>query len=112
MTVCTTNTIYNFSGTAGTVTENSSFTVAGINWLTSGYTWSANSIRTLTGTDQTSTGTNTIFIANTRSGLKPVTNVKGLSELKGKRFTFGSESSTSGRLMPQYFLAKAGVKPL
>ncbi len=53
----------------------------------------------------------TIFIANTKSGLKPVTSVKGLSELKGKRFTFGSESSTSGRLMPQYFLGQAGVKP-
>ena len=52
----------------------------------------------------------TIFIANARSGLKPISNVKGLSELKGKRFTFGSESSTSGRLMPQSFLAKAGVK--
>lgn len=51
-----------------------------------------------------------VFIANTRSGLQQVRDVKGLSELKGKRFTFGSESSTSGRLMPQYFLAKAGVK--
>ena len=53
----------------------------------------------------------TIFIANAKSGLKPVTNVQGLSQLKGKRFTFGSESSTSGRLMPQYFLGQAGVKP-
>jgi phosphonate transport system substrate-binding protein len=52
----------------------------------------------------------TIFIANSRSGLKPINNVKGLSQLKGKRFTFGSESSTSGRLMPQFFLGKAGVK--
>ena len=52
----------------------------------------------------------TIFIASTRSGLKPVRNVQGLAELKGKRFTFGSESSTSGRLMPQYFLSQAGVK--
>ena len=51
-----------------------------------------------------------VFIANTSSGLKPIRNVKGLSELKGKRFTFGSESSTSGRLMPQYFLSQAGVK--
>ena len=51
-----------------------------------------------------------VFIANTASGLKPIRNVKGLSELKGKRFTFGSESSTSGRLMPQYFLSQAGVK--
>jgi phosphonate transport system substrate-binding protein len=52
----------------------------------------------------------TVFIANSRSGLKPVSSAKGLAELKGKRFTFGSESSTSGRLMPQYFLSKAGVK--
>ena len=52
----------------------------------------------------------TIFIANARSGIKPITSVQGLSQLKGKRFTFGSESSTSGRLMPQYFLSQAGVK--
>jgi phosphonate transport system substrate-binding protein len=52
----------------------------------------------------------TIFIANARSGIKPITSVQGLSQLKGKRFTFGSESSTSGRLMPQYFLGQAGVK--
>ncbi len=51
-----------------------------------------------------------VFIANTSSGLKPISNVKGLTELKGKRFTFGSESSTSGRLMPQYYLNQAGVK--
>ena len=52
-----------------------------------------------------------VFIANTKSGLRPVSSVQGLSQLKGKRFTFGSESSTSGRLMPQYFLGQAGVKP-
>ncbi|CAK6690270.1 MAG: putative selenate ABC transporter substrate-binding protein [Prochlorococcaceae cyanobacterium MAG_34] len=52
----------------------------------------------------------TVFIANARSGLKPIQSQKGLVTLKGKRFTFGSESSTSGRLMPQYFLAQAGVK--
>ncbi|MEB3326742.1 MAG: putative selenate ABC transporter substrate-binding protein [Synechococcus sp.] len=51
-----------------------------------------------------------VFIANTSSGLKPIASQKGLKELRGKRFTFGSESSTSGRLMPQYFLSKAGVK--
>jgi phosphonate transport system substrate-binding protein len=51
-----------------------------------------------------------VFIANTRSGLKPIQNQKGLTVLKGKRFTFSSESSTSGRLMPQYFLSQAGVK--
>ena len=52
----------------------------------------------------------TVFIANARSGIKPIQNQKGLVALKGKRFTFGSESSTSGRLMPQYVLAQAGVK--
>ncbi len=51
-----------------------------------------------------------VFIANTSSGLKPISNVKGLADLKGKRFTFGSESSTSGRLMPQFYLNQAGVK--
>ncbi|MFY8147603.1 MAG: putative selenate ABC transporter substrate-binding protein [Prochlorococcaceae cyanobacterium] len=51
-----------------------------------------------------------VFIASTRSGIQPIRNQKGLSVLKGKRFTFGSESSTSGRLMPQYFLQQAGVK--
>jgi len=52
----------------------------------------------------------TVFIANKGSGLQPITSLKGLQELKGKRFTFGSESSTSGRLMPQFFLQQAGVK--
>jgi len=52
-----------------------------------------------------------VFIANKASGLQPIASQKGLSELKGKRFTFGSESSTSGRLMPQFFLQQAGVKP-
>jgi phosphonate transport system substrate-binding protein len=51
-----------------------------------------------------------VFIANPSSGLKPFVPQKGLTSLKGKRFTFGSESSTSGRLMPQWFLAQAGVK--
>jgi len=52
-----------------------------------------------------------VFIANPSSGLRPFVPLKGLTALKGKRFTFGSESSTSGRLMPQWFLAQAGVKP-
>lgn len=50
-----------------------------------------------------------IFITNTSTGVKPITDVKGLTALKGKRFTFGSESSTSGRLMPEYFLDQAGM---
>ena len=50
-----------------------------------------------------------VFIANTASGLQPFDDVKGLAALKGRRFTFGSESSTSGRLMPEHFLGQAGV---
>ena len=34
---------------------------------------------------------------------------KTLAELKGKNFAFGSPSSTSGHLMPRYFLMKAGI---
>ena len=52
-----------------------------------------------------------VFIANTSSGLQPISSINGLTSLRGKRFSFGSESSTSGRLMPQHFLAKAGVTP-
>ena len=51
-----------------------------------------------------------IFIVNTASGLTPIENLDDLVSLKGKTFTFGSESSTSGRLMPQYFLSQAGVE--
>ena len=54
---------------------------------------------------------NSVFVANTSAGLGPISSIDGLKALKGKRFTFGSESSTSGRLMPQHFLAKAGVTP-
>ncbi len=52
-----------------------------------------------------------VFIGNTDAGLAEVSEVAGLSEFAGTRFTFGSESSTSGRLMPQYFLDEAGVEP-
>ncbi len=51
-----------------------------------------------------------VFIASKNSGLKPITNNANFQELKGHTFTFGSESSTSGRLMPQYFLQEAGIK--
>jgi phosphonate transport system substrate-binding protein len=34
-----------------------------------------------------------------------------LADLKGKTFTFGSESSTSGHLMPRSYLLAAGVNP-
>jgi phosphonate transport system substrate-binding protein len=39
------------------------------------------------------------------------TGIKGLKDLKGKTFSFGSVSSTSGHLMPRYFLLKAGINP-
>lgn len=51
-----------------------------------------------------------VFIANKASGIAPIQNEQDLTKLKGRTFTFGSESSTSGRLMPQYFLQQAGVK--
>ena len=37
--------------------------------------------------------------------------VDSLEDLKGLTFTFGSESSTSGHLMPRYFMMEAGVNP-
>ncbi|GAC1033135.1 putative selenate ABC transporter substrate-binding protein [Pseudomonas sp. No.21] len=37
--------------------------------------------------------------------------VKSLADLKGKTFAFGSISSTSGSLMPRYFMLKDGIKP-
>lgn len=53
----------------------------------------------------------TVFIVNKKTGIQPLKDIKELTVLKGHTFTFGSESSTSGRLMPQYFLQQAGVKP-
>ncbi|MFW6070045.1 MAG: putative selenate ABC transporter substrate-binding protein [bacterium] len=50
-----------------------------------------------------------VFIANRNSGLSPLDGVQALSSLEGHTFTFGSESSTSGRLMPQHFLSQAGL---
>ncbi len=50
-----------------------------------------------------------VFIANYKSNIPKIIKVSDLKVLKGKRFTFGSESSTSGRLMPQHYLIKAGV---
>ena len=51
-----------------------------------------------------------VFIANTSAELSPIEDISDLTSLKDKTFTFGSESSTSGRLMPQYFLQEAGVE--
>jgi phosphonate transport system substrate-binding protein len=37
--------------------------------------------------------------------------IKSLADLKGKDVSFGSQSSTSGHLMPRSFLLQAGVEP-
>ena len=37
--------------------------------------------------------------------------VNALSDLKGKTFAFGSISSTSGSLMPRYFMLQDGIQP-
>ncbi len=50
-----------------------------------------------------------VFIAGTDTGIEPFADVSGLSAVAGRTLTFGSDSSTSGRLMPQSFLAEAGV---
>ncbi|MBI3454607.1 MAG: putative selenate ABC transporter substrate-binding protein [Candidatus Rokubacteria bacterium] len=46
-----------------------------------------------------------VFITRKDSG------IKSLADLKGKTFAFGSVSSTSGHLMPRYFLLKNGIDP-
>lgn len=48
------------------------------------------------------------FVAHSSTGLEPSESFPlGIADLK---FTFGSESSTSGRLMPEYFLRQATGK--
>lgn len=46
-----------------------------------------------------------VFITQTNSG------IKSLADLKGKQVSFGSQSSTSGHLMPRSFLLEAGIDP-
>lgn len=46
-----------------------------------------------------------VFIAKTDSGIKT------LADLKGKQVSFGSQSSTSGHLMPRSFLLQANIDP-
>ena len=46
-----------------------------------------------------------VFIAKTDSGIKT------LADLKGKQISFGSQSSTSGHLMPRHFLLQAQLNP-
>jgi len=46
-----------------------------------------------------------LFITNPRSGIKT------LDDLKGHTFAFGDVNSTSGHLMPEYFMRQAKVDP-
>ena len=46
-----------------------------------------------------------VFITQPNSG------INSLKDLQGKTFTFGAPSSTSGSLMPRYFLMKEGIDP-
>ncbi|MFQ5847224.1 MAG: putative selenate ABC transporter substrate-binding protein [Candidatus Methylomirabilales bacterium] len=46
-----------------------------------------------------------VFITRRDSGITT------LGDLKGKTFSFGSVSSTSGHLMPRYFLLRHGINP-
>lgn len=46
-----------------------------------------------------------VFITQTNSGIKT------LNDLKGKAVSFGSQSSTSGHLMPRSFLLQAEINP-
>ena len=46
-----------------------------------------------------------VFITKTDSGIKT------LADLKGKQVSFGSQSSTSGHLMPRSFLLQAKIDP-
>jgi phosphonate transport system substrate-binding protein len=46
-----------------------------------------------------------VFITGASSG------IRSLADLKGHTFSFGSQSSTSGHLMPRSFLMQAGIDP-
>ncbi|WP_233498792.1 putative selenate ABC transporter substrate-binding protein [Blastococcus sp. TF02A-26] len=49
-----------------------------------------------------------VFVVNSSTGLAPSDDLRPLA---GLRFTYGSETSTSGRLMPAYYLREQGVDP-
>jgi phosphonate transport system substrate-binding protein len=46
-----------------------------------------------------------VFVARPGSG------IRSLADLRGRTFAFGSVSSTSGHLMPRYFLLREGIRP-
>ena len=50
-----------------------------------------------------------LFIATRQSGIEPFDDTEGLRALAGHTLTFGSETSTSGRLMPEYYMQEGGL---
>lgn len=42
---------------------------------------------------------------------QPASPINGLADLKGRSFAFGDVNSTSGHLMPEYFMRQSGVDP-
>jgi phosphonate transport system substrate-binding protein len=50
-----------------------------------------------------------VFIANVSAKVPAIAATKNLAFLKGLRFTYGSNASTSGFVMPEYFLDQAGL---
>jgi len=53
----------------------------------------------------------TTYIEETKILVKANSSIHALADLKGKTFAFGAPSSTSGSLMPRYFLLQAGINP-
>lgn len=71
------NYIFNFGGTAGTVTQGGSYQAVGVNFLTSGYIWNIDGTgtngRTITTTNGVSLGANALTLANGSRGLNAFT---------------------------------------
>ncbi|HET8849489.1 MAG TPA: putative selenate ABC transporter substrate-binding protein [Marinobacter sp.] len=55
----------------------------------------------------------TYFIANTSTGIEPAESLADLKDdFEGKTFTFGAKGSTSGRLMPEFYIRETfGAAP-
>lgn len=51
-----------------------------------------------------------VFVASSATDLEPIDDLDGLKALADHSFTFGSDTSTSGRLMPQYYMSEAGLE--
>jgi autotransporter-associated beta strand protein len=71
------NFIFNFGGTAGTVTQGGAFQAVGVNFLTTGYIWNIDGTgsngRTITTTNAVNLGANALTLANGPRGLNSFT---------------------------------------